>query len=368
MGVVGSILTMLIMLSILVVIHEWGHYIVARLFKVKVDEFSIFMGPKLFQRVGKKTGTKFSIRALPIGGYCAMHDEDGSEGDPDDSEGSFYRKPKRVRAAVFVAGPLMNILLGFLLVVIVFSIVGYSTNTIGRMEPGGLLDSYVDTADPGFRIEAGDRLVSYDGYAVNNATEYSMFKGMDRDYISVIKIRKPDGRVRELTVDRTPDKEGEGMKLLGFSFEYVEHPGVFGVIGEAFIYLGTLVRMILYSIFWLITGRVGLEAVSGPVGITAVVSDVITAEASIWDKVLTLVNMAALISVNLGIFNLLPFPGLDGGQLTLVGVEAITGGKRIPKEKQGLISFIGIAVLIVLAVVIMGKDIWQLITGSLPGR
>ena len=353
---------MLLMLSILVVIHEWGHYFVARLFKIKVNEFSIFMGPKIYSRVSKKTGMRFSIRAIPLGGYCAMEDENGEA--EEKSEGSFFNKPKRVRAAVFFAGPLMNILLALVLVIIIFSIVGYGTNTVGYIQEDGLFATYSDLSDPDFKIEVGDKITKYDGHRVLNDTEYSIFKSMDQDYISIVTIEKPDGTVKECTFDRTPVAEGEGMQLLGMSFEYVEHPGVFGILWHAVKYLATLVRTILYSVYWLITGTVGLDAVTGPVGITTIVDDVITAEVSIWDKVLTLVDMAALISVNLGVFNLLPFPGLDGGQLALVGLEAVRGGKKLPPEKQGLISFIGLAVVVVLGIVVMGNDIWRIISGG----
>lgn len=353
---------MLLMLSVLVVIHELGHYLVARMFKVKVKEFSIFMGPKLYSRVGKKNGVKFSIRAIPLGGYCAMEDENGEE--EVKSEGSFFNKSKRVRAAVFFAGPLMNVLLALVLVILIFSFTGYSTNTVGMIQEGGLFADYRDPADPNFRIETGDKVVAYDGYMILNATDYSLFKSMDKDYISVITVEKADGTTRECTFDRTPQEEGGGMQVLGMSFEYVEHPGVFGVIWNAVKYLLTLVRSILYSLYWIITGAVGLNAVTGPVGITTIVDDVITAEANIWDKVLTLVNMAALISVNLGVFNLIPFPGLDGGQLAMVGIEAVRGGKKIPPEKQGLISFIGLAVVVLLGILVMGNDIWQIISGG----
>ncbi|MBE7056814.1 MAG: site-2 protease family protein [Ruminococcaceae bacterium] len=362
MSVIGSILTMLIMLSILVVVHEWGHYIVARIFKVKVNEFSIFMGPAIYSRVGKKTGTKFSIRCIPLGGYCAMADENGEN--PEEEEGSFFKKPKRVRAAVFVAGAAMNILLGLLIIVILFSIVGYQTNEIGLVTTDGLFATYEDPSDPNFKIEVGDKVVSYDGYSILNGTEYSMFKSMDEDYISVLEIKKPDGTVKKCTFDRTPES-GEGeMKILGMNFIYIQKPSFFGVLAESFKYLVTLIKMVIYSLYWLITGTVGLDAVAGPVGMTAVVGDVITAEVAIGDKILTLLNMAALISVNLGIFNLIPFPGLDGGQLALVGVEALRGGKKLPPEKQGLISFIGLALLVVLAIVVMGNDIWQLVSGG----
>ncbi len=362
MSLIGSILTMLIMLSILVVIHEWGHYIVARIFKIHVNEFSIFMGPAIYSRVGKKTGTKFSIRCIPLGGYCAMEDENGEN--EESKEGSFFKKPKRVRAAVFCAGAFMNIVLGFVLTVIIFSIVGYSTNQIKSIEPGSLMATYTDSKDPDFKIEAGDKIVAYDGYSILNYTEYTMFNSMDEDYVSTLKIKKADGTVKVCSFDRTPDAEGEPVKKIGFTFNYVTKPNVFGVIGESFKYLITLIKMVLYSLYWLLTGTVGLESVAGPVGMTAVVDDVITANAAIGDKILTLINMAALISVNLGVFNMIPFPGLDGGQLALLGVEALRGGKKLPPEKQGLISFIGLGILVLVAVLVMGNDIWQLISGG----
>ncbi len=359
MSVIGSILTMLIMLSILVIVHEWGHYIVARIFKVKVNEFSIFMGPAIYSRVGKKTGVKFSIRCIPLGGYCAMADENGEN--PEEEEGSFFKKPKRVRAAVFIAGAAMNILLGLLLIVIIFSIVGYQTNEIGFVQEEGLFSQY---SDSDFKIEVGDKVISYDGYSVLNGTEYSLFKSMDDDYFSVLEIEKPDGRVKKITFDRTPSEGETGMKILGMNFVYEESPSLWGILAESFKYLITLIKMVVYSLYWIISGKVGLDAVAGPVGMTAVVGDVITAEVAIGDKILTLVNMAALISVNLGVFNMLPFPGLDGGQLALVGVEALRGGKKLPPEKQGLISFIGLALLVLLAIVVMGNDIWQLVSGG----
>ena len=133
------------------------------------------------------------------------------------------------------------------------------------------------------------------------------------------------------------------------------------MLGESFKYLFTLVRSIYYSIYWLITGNVGLDAVMGPVGLTSVVSNVVTADAAFSQKLLALMNMVALIGVNLGVFNLLPFPALDGGKLFLILIELIRGGKKISPEKEGIISLVGFAVLIALAVVIAGKDIIALI-------
>lgn len=365
MSIVESILVMLIMLSLLVIVHEYGHFIVARLFGVKVDEFSIFMGPKLFQRISKKTGMKFSIRAFPVGGYCAMADENGEDSKNGEvKEGSFFAKPKRVRALVFVAGPFMNILLGLLFSVILFSLSGFSTNTVSIIDKDqSLIAEYNNSVSAADRIEVNDTIISYDGKMVLNPTDYSLFRSMDDDLHSVIEFKKADGRVIEIDFDRTPDKEGEPIKVLGMAFERVDTPGFFGAVWYSVKYLLTLVRTVLYSLFWIITGRVGMDAVAGPVGLTTVVSDVIEQSGSFFNTMINLLNMAALISVNLGLFNLIPFPGLDGGQLLLVGVEAIRG-KRLPAEKQGLISVIGIAVLLLLSVLVMGNDILRIINGG----
>ena len=370
MNIVGSILIMLAMLSVLVIVHEFGHFIVARLFKIKVNEFSIFMGPKLFQRTSKKTGMKFSIRLLPIGGYCALEDENGEEEGEDGDEnktppeGSFYSKPKLVRAAVFFAGPLMNILLGLIFSIVIFAIIGYSTNNIGALDPKeGLIAEYNQTAPAERQIETGDAIISYDGRMVLNPTDYNLFRAMDDDAHSVLVIEKADGTEFEVDFDRTPENEEDGQKLLGMSFEYIEHPNVFAIIWYSMKYLLTLVRTVLYSLFWIITGKVGLNAVAGPVGLTTVVSEVIEQSGTALNTFVNLLNMAALISVNLGIFNLIPFPGLDGGQLMLLLIEAIRG-KKLPPKKQGLISIIGIAVLIGLSILVMGNDILRIIRGG----
>ena len=223
-----------------------------------------------------------------------------------------------------------------------------------------MMDSYSDPADPDFKIELGDRIVAYDGKMVLNYSDYAMFRSMDKDYISEITIKKADGTKKVCRFDRQSE---DGSRPLGMNFEYVREFHLFKTLGNSFKYLISLVRMIYYSLYWLITGTVGLNAVTGPVGITTIVGAVITAEATVATKILTLLNMTALISVNLGVFNLIPFPGLDGGQLALVGVEALRGGKKLPPEKQGLISLIGLAVMIILGIVVMGNDIWRIIQG-----
>ncbi len=436
---------MLIMLSILTIVHEFGHYIVGRLFKVKILEFSVFMGPKIFSRVSKKTGIKYSLRWLPIGGYCAFEGEDSVE-----SKDSFSAKPWYVRALILVAGAFMNILLAWIFIVIIFSVSGYSTTKITSVK-----QDYI----AGFtQLSEGDKILRYDGKYLYSTDDYNLFREYDKDSTMELTVKKatggkvkyiitkdysksedgntahivfnvyekgakgeentflgkmtgmqnkdvteltyeyPDGSRRienyayaidpdtgyavNCTLAKTEINNGEVKRYdtvllskedattrilsfdkIGFSFE-VKQKGqinVFQMLGESFKYLFTLVRSIYYSIYWLITGNVGLDAVMGPVGLTSVVSNVVTADAAFSQKLLALMNMVALIGVNLGVFNLLPFPALDGGKLFLILIELIRGGKKISPEKEGIISLVGFAVLIALAVVIAGKDIIALI-------
>ncbi len=351
MSIVGSIITMLLILSVLTIIHELGHYLAARAFKVKVNEFAVFMGPKIFSRVGKKSGTRFSLRCIPIGGFCAMEGEEESS----DSPTSYNNKPWYIRAAILFAGPFMNLILALTVVVILFCVSGYSTNRLGTVSTeSGYLVTETD-------IAVGDKIVAYDGKRVFNYMDYSLFNLMDQDNITVLTVKKTDGTIREYTFDRTPAEGQEEKALLGISFESIRGGNVFKMLGNSVLYLVSMVRQIFYALFWLITGQVGLSALAGPVGLTTVVNDVVTAPVSILPKVLSLLEFSALISVNLGIFNLLPFPGLDGGRLLLAFIEFLRRGKRISPEKEAIISFVGLALLMLLAVVVMGSDIFKIV-------
>ncbi len=355
MGIAGSILTMLLMLSVLTIVHEFGHYIAARICKVKVEEFAVFMGPKIISRVSKKTGTRWSLRSIPIGGFCAMEGEEETIS----SNTSFNNKPRYMRAFILVAGPLMNLLLAIILVVIMFAYTGYTTNVISEVTK---IDEITEKTTPAYELgfDVGDKIVSYDGKKVITPLDYDVFNVVDKDLVSVIGIKKANGKVEEYRIER--EKIENGKSNIGIKMTY-EKGNFFKVIWNSILNLVSMVRTIFYSIFWLITGQMGMEAMSGPVGLTTLVNDVVTAEIEWVPKLLTLVNMSALISVNLGIFNLLPLPALDGGRLFLVFVEFLRRGKRIPPEKEATISFIGLALLVLLAIFVMGSDILKIVRG-----
>ena len=430
MSVAISILVMLIMLSILTIVHEWGHFIAARIFKVKVTEFSIFMGPCLWSKTSKKSGTKYSIRALPIGGYCAFEDDQGNADAPDSLNSQKWYK----RLVIFIAGVFLNIVLAFVITIIMLFFTGYQTNTISSV-PENTVMSVVG-------IEKGDKLVEINDHTVLTPTDYDIYSyaiadnnedplTMDSHY--TLLYEKKDGSELFCDISKqiifTTEKDAEGKeikktesyrytvvtddgksgkksyvlfsKLLeqptetstqlrceitvtadekttteevnltgknynrlgGDTFTFVKTYNPFKIIGHSGKYLVSMVKSIYTSLFWLIDGTVGLEAVSGPVGLTTVVDDVVGEKSiSFWVKLLTLMNMTALISVNLGVFNMLPFPGLDGFHVIFIIIELIRGGKKVPPNIQNIISTVGLVLLMALAVLIMFSDIFKIVS------
>lgn len=351
MDILGSALIMLFMLSILVVVHEFGHFIAARLFKVKVEEFAIFMGPKIFSRVSKKTGTRWSLRALPVGGFCLMEGEEETVQSPT----SFDSKPWYARAIILLAGSLMNLLLAILIIAILFSFFGYETNRIGKV----LVAEQGTYPAQELGFEVGDKIISYDGRRVHTPSDYRIFEMVDKDMTSVIEIKKKDGTVQKHTIERETLENG-GKSYIGFQFAD-EKGNFFAIIGNTMLHIFSLIKSVYYAIIWLITGQLGLDAVASPIGMTGLVNEVVQQEVSWLPKFLALVNMTALISANLAVFNLLIVPGLDGGKLLFVLIEIIRGGKKISPETEAKISYIGIGLLLLLALIVAGNDILKLI-------
>ncbi len=430
MPVFLSILIMLLMLSVLTIVHEWGHFIAARIFKVKVVEFSIFMGPKLFQRTSKKTGTKFTLRLIPVGGYCAFEDDLGDSNAPD----SLYAQKWYKRAVIFLGGVTMNFILAWILATLIVG-TGYFTNT--------KLDTVDNRSIAYFSgIREGDRLVRFDSLNTLTGTDITLASygikdmndseevmnshytlvydrnGTKLNYdisktINYVKVTDESDGTSKLTIDdysytivKTENGEtieyyvyakvnsldtennqalctvvkkidgetvseadeaipGELYCALGNgNYHVIDSKNPFVLIGNGFVEMISMVKSVFVSLWWIITGKVGLSGLAGPIGLTGVVSEVVGASANVSIKVITLVNMAALISANLGVINALPIPGLDGSHLLLIIVELIRGGKKIPPKQQAIISYVGLGLMILLAVVVAGSDIVKLIQGG----
>ena len=338
----------LIVFSILIFTHELGHYLTARAFGVKIYEFSIGMGPKMVTYTSKKTGIKYSLGIFPIGGYVSMA---GEEGESDD-ENAIYKKAAWQRLIVIVSGAAMNLLCGFLVMFMLMGAVHDNLHTpvISEIVPQEKLGYDISTADSG--LMAGDRIISVDGKRVHIAAELD-YEIMRRGIETVeVKINR-DGKIITLDVD-FPCAVSGGQIIGVRDFNYVREQGTLGATLKHGFYRSILtVRMVWESVFDLITGRFGAEAVSGPIGVTTAISD--AAQSSLID----LIYLAVVISINLGVVNMFPIPALDGGRAVFVLVEMIIG-KPVPVKYEGMIHFAGIVLLMGLMILVSLKDIISL--------
>lgn len=340
-----KILLAILIFGFLILIHEFGHYIMARIFKVGIKEFSVGMGPKLFQKKSKKTGIAYSLRLLPIGGYVSM---DG-ENEDSESENAFYKKPIIQRFLILVAGAFMNILVG----IIITCIIVVNTSGLFSAEISAFAENAMSEKSG---LMVGDKIVKIGNQSVHTGYEAAyeiMHDAVGKTDITVIR-----NGVRTVIHDvefYTFSESGVLMAQRDFNFAK-ENKTVKTVIKNSFYRSVTSVRMIWDSLIDLIRGKYGIESMSGPIGITGAIGDAVATN----DGGETLLNISALIALNLGIFNLLPFPALDGGKIFLLLVELIRR-KPLKREVEGYLDVIGFALLLLLMVFVTFQDITRLI-------
>lgn len=332
----------ILLFGIMIGIHEFGHFAFAKLFKVKVNEFALGMGPKLFHF--KKGETEYSLRLLPIGGFCSMEGEDEDSKD----ERAFNSKPAWQRFVIVAAGAILNLLLGVVVVAITLScdsLVGTRT-----------IHSFTDDAVSSKYLQSGDEILK-----INNTPIYS-YKG-----ISFNMVRDSDNKL-DITVRRNGEKvllEGVEFKQMEYEGrEYVqqdfiiigEEPNIFNVAKNAFLDSASIVQMVRLSLVDLVTGKYGLKDISGPVGAISVIAETTAEGQTFRDKMLTALSLLSMLTINIGVFNLLPIPALDGGRLFFILVEIIRR-KPIPAKKEGIVHTVGLAILLAFMVVVTISDI-----------
>lgn len=339
MQVVLNIVITVLVFGLLILSHEAGHFFTALWAKIKIHEFSIGMGPALFKRDGKLC--RFSIRALPIGGYVQMEGEDGES----DDENAFSKKPRWKRFLVLVMGAAMNILMGFLLICCInATIEAYPTTTVAQFN-----EDAVSVADG---LQEGDKILSIDGYHI-----YS--------YMDISYALSKNSKAEEF--DITVKRNGEKLLLENVHFPKVEtdHYGSFydtdfkvygqkrnvlSVFRYSFGYTVSVSRSIYSFVGSIFTMEADYNQVSGPVGTAQIIGESASVGLS------TLLLVIAMISINLGIMNLLPFPALDGGRILLLLIEAIRRKPLNPKFETAL-NGIGLVLLMGLMLVVTMKDI-----------
>ena len=345
--IITAILAILVF-GVLIFIHELGHFLFARLFKITVNEFSIGMGPKIFKHKSKKTGIVYAIGCVPFGGYVAMAGEDGESDDPN----SFDKKPAWQRLIVTVAGASVNIIAGFLAMLIFTSLSNYGGTTVAQFKDKADTGFAVSSSESGLRV--GDRIVEIDGSKVGIADDVS-YEIMRRGTkpVDVVVIR--DGERVTLYDVTFPlvESEGEQFGMMDF-LVFREEKTVGSVLKYSWFKSTLIVRMCWETLYDLLTGRYGINAISGPVGISGAIGDAARSGLP------TFLYIFSLISINLGIMNMLPIPALDGGRSVTLLFEIITK-KRIPPRIEAVINGVALLILLLFSVFIMIKDIVQII-------
>ena len=349
-----SVLFAILLFSILIFIHEFGHFAAAKLSGVQVNEFSMFMGPVLWKKqIGE---TLYSIRLIPIGGFCAMEGED----EDTDNPRSFQKAAWWKRLIILVAGAAMNFLMGIVLMCIVY------LPSQAVVEP--VIASFEDfaTVDGEQGLQVGDRILELDGERIYVQSDFSLILGLNPgEYHDLVvqrggkKVELPNLHMEKHEVIR---EDGSKQLLFGMNFTLKELT-FFDKLEYAWLQCMDTVRLVRLSLQMLITGQAGLAEMSGPVGIVQQMSTVAEASPTVLDALLNMLYFGAFIAINLAVMNLLPIPALDGGRvvgvLVTTVVEAVTRKKLNPKY-EGYLHGAGMIFLLGLMAVIMFKDIFYL--------
>ena len=339
-----SYILALIIFSAIVIFHEFGHFLLAKWNGIEVIEFSLGMGPRLLSHVWGDT--RYSLKLLPIGGSCQMVGEEEAS----DSEGAFGNKSVWARIAVVAAGPVFNFILAWVLALIIVGSVGYD-NT--------MVDIIPDSAVAEAGMEDGDQIISINGSRTWLYREVSLYSSLHQGQTATVVFERNG---EKQTVVLTPKQSDTGAYLYGFSRTVQrEKGGALETVGYSCAEIRYWLKATVESLKMLIGGQVGLEEMSGPVGIVSTIGD--TYKESRVDGwyyvIMNMIMIAILLSVNLGVMNLLPIPALDGGRLVFLILEAIRG-KAIPQEKESMVHFTGFVLLMGLMAVILFSDLHKL--------
>ena len=343
----------LIVFGFIIFFHELGHFLVAKKNGIGVIEFAVGMGPVLFSF--NRNDTKYSLRLIPMGGFCMML---GEEEDVDD-EHSFSRKTVWQRLAVVLAGPIFNFILAFILSLVLIGICGYDKPVVEEFADGS------PAMEAG--VMKGDVIIGYNGSRIYNYREILVYNQLNQSGADITLLVDRNGETKEFTFTPVLNEE-TGSYLMGIRGGSRERKDAWNVIKYSVLEMRYQVKTVYLSLKYLITGRLGIQNVSGPVGIVSMINDTINdAKESAGDNtslavinvILNMINFSILISANLGVMNLLPIPALDGGRALMLLVEGIFK-KRLSMQKEALINTIGFMLLIGLMVVVLFQDILKI--------
>lgn len=352
-----SVIFAILLFSVLIFVHELGHFTAAKLSGVQVNEFSMFMGPAIWKKqVGE---TLYAIRCIPIGGYCAMEGEDGGSDNPRSFDKAAWWK----RLIILAAGAAMNFLIGVVLMVIV--VLMGSVCLPGKQTAVPVIASFEDyaTVNGENGLQAGDRIVEVDGEKLYSYSDFSMILSLNPGDVHDITVRRNGEKVvlKDFLLEKhevTLENGSTGLRY-GINFT-LSTPNFWEKLGMAWNQSLDTVRMVRLSLQMLLGGKVGIKDMSGPVGIVSEMSKVAAASDSKVTALLNMLYFGGFIAINLAVMNLLPIPALDGGRivclLITVVVEAVTKKKINPKY-EGYLHGAGMILLLALMAIIMFKDV-----------
>ena len=380
MSSVLYILLAFLILSVLIVLHELGHFCMGRWLGFEIEEFAIGMGPVLFRKKGKRSD--FTFRAFLIGGSCRFYGEDDAVSDGK----SFNAQPVWKRFLVVVAGPLMNVLTALVLAFCI--LLGYGTSTVGSDREHIVITSIEEgSAAEAAALAEGDVLLAVNGQAVEN---YDAFKsrfdavrenGVELTVLRGASVTQTQTEQGDRTVQKSEPTGGEtitvsvenirdkrtgnnrlGVGLMLYNDEVLQRRyNVLTAAAGAFPYCWNMIVQVYDSLWQLLTGKASIGQLSGVVGTVSIMSETMKEASAVGVSTVLFVIMAlgALISVNFAVVNLIPFPALDGGRLVFIVLEMLRG-KPIDPEKEGVVHFVGMVLLLLLIVVLMVSDVKKL--------
>ena len=380
MDIVIGIIATLLILGILVTVHEFGHFIIAKRNGVHVVEFSVGFGPDIISKT--KNGTKYSLKWIPFGGACQMLGADMGLADMEDEEAakkleslegkSFTDKSVWARIAILLAGPLFNFLLAFVFSLILFAFAGVDTPRVGKT-----IDGYPAQAAG---IQAGDVIYSVNGHRIltqRDLTLYMQFNYKDGPLTVVFERDGEKHTVELVPMEQTQemaeeekeqlqqnspkkdeeDKPATRRMLIGFQYMSRENVGALRILRLSGHEVAYWINLTVKSLGMLFTGKASVNDLSGPVGISQIVGNTVseTKKEGAGMVILNLLNLAILFSANIGVMNLLPIPALDGGRLLFCFIEVIRG-KPVSKEKEGYVTIAGALFLLLLMLFVLFND------------
>ncbi|MDD6428126.1 MAG: M50 family metallopeptidase [Lachnospiraceae bacterium] len=342
-----NIVIAILIFGFIIIFHELGHFLTAKACGVRVNEFTLGLGPTLFS-FGKGE-TRYCLKLLPFGGSCVMEGEDSES----DDERAFNKKPIWQKFLIVFAGPLFNFLLAFILSVIMIGSAGFYAPTVSGTTAGYPAEQA--------GITAGDTIRQINGYPIHFYNEISIYTFFHKKKPLTIKYER-DGRIRTARLKPRYDKTTKRYLIGVRGGELRSHPGPINTIAYGFYEIKYQIYVVIESLKELILGHVSINDMSGPVGIVKTIGDTYKSSLAdgIYYVVMNLINITILLTANLGVMNLLPFPALDGGRLLIFIIEGISR-KKIPEKVEEYINGVGFVILMALMVIIMGNDIRKLI-------